>query len=96
MDYVQGAIIQLSLHTYKLFSLDVIKDGINNSFRGREKYIYIIETLSWHYQVLLVFCENVSFSHERNKSSFLSKEKKHNFTPSLFLSLQYNYWKNKT
>lgn len=42
MDYVQGAIIQLSLHTYKLFSLDVIKDGINNSFRGRkEKKIYI-------------------------------------------------------
>jgi len=48
MDYVQGAIIQLSLHTYKLFSLDVIKDGINNSFRGRKEkkiYIYIIETL---------------------------------------------------
>lgn len=36
---------------------------------GEEKRKYIIETYSWHYQTLLVFCKNVSFSHKEKLSS---------------------------
>lgn len=53
-----------------------------------ERKMYIIETYSWHYQILFVFCENVTFSHERNKSSFLSKEKQLYSLTVFFLAVQ--------